>query len=811
MKKEGILKRTAKALKEIVFEKYAFLIAISFILGLMLVFSSCSALAYNWDFSTPSDYIYNATEIIVTGGNAQLNGTSNTPYSWWHLNENTGTNITDSSGNNRNGVAMANPSWVAGKLNSALQFNGASNYVDFGNSTGNFERTQAFSVELWFKTANTGQQIFLSKMKSTENYEGWEIYFDGTSTNRIVFDLKSNIASTNMIRVYCSPSVVADNNWHHLVVTYDGSSNATGVKFYFDGSLKTNGIIYNTLTASILTSTAFQLSGRGNGALGIAGLLDEVIIYDGVLSSTKVISRYNSGNGIESPVGDYPLGYYTIQTKNNFTLLSNLMNFNETAIKTGSAIKYSVTTDGTDWKFWNSSVWSISNGSWTQSSPASDINSHISTLGSSGNFSFKAVLHSNEGIYTPYLDNIEVLECSENWVANYTSCGTNLNASCSGYDNKTKIYYDSNSCGSTSSLPADNGTCISCDYCLPSWYCEIFDNCAGYWKDCLFVNTTLPSFNSCCLMTGYSSDCTYTGSLALYKAPCGDILAIMSVNQYPYIDCNTTYNIEVIATINGSRLQFNNMYIDLDGITYNMTWDNSSQSYKTSFIFQYGDYPFSIWEDYPDGVMQNITGTFIVRCPFFVTIEGYIIKPKNQTNQFINTNTYAFAEFENQVKKQQLGGRSPYDTTLEQYLTPLDFKRLFKTKVFHTTYTGNSATFKLWEANRTYAFRLVDGQMFFHEGAYSQMNMSKSFGTNLYLGTLYLTGANETYQVFLTQQELHPYTTLFNWLWFIGVLIILISGIAITFMGFPQVAYYFAIFLFFALTILRIIIWIGVG
>ena len=376
-----------------------------------LIAFSFNVSAYNWDFSNSSDYFYNTSEIIVSGGNAYLNGTISAPiYSWWHLNENNGTQINDSSGNNYTGMALGNPTWISGKLNSALQFNGLNQYVDFGNLTANFERTQAFSVELWFKTSATSSgQIIISKIQPTGSFTGWEIFYDGTATNNIYFDEINSVTPSNMLRVYCTPAVVADNNWHHLVVTYDGSSSPSGVKFYFDGVLKTTGTGINTLTGSILTSTSLQLDGRNSGATGLVGSLDEVVIYSGVLTATKVTARYNSGNGTENAIGDYQTGNYTIQPKTNFSFAVALNLFNETAIKTGSQIKYSINGNGT-WKYWNGASWVASDGSYAQSSLASDINSQISSLTNSGNLSFRAVLHSTDGLYTPYLDNIEATE-----------------------------------------------------------------------------------------------------------------------------------------------------------------------------------------------------------------------------------------------------------------------------------------------------------------------------------------------------------------------------------------------------------------
>jgi len=752
-----------------------------------------SAFSYNWNFSTASDYTYNSTQIIVSGGIAYINGTTSAPiYAWWHLNENTGTNIGDSSGNNRNGTAMASPSWVTGKLSSALQFNGLNQYVDFGNSTANFERTQAFSVELWFKTANTGQQILLSKMQSTGNYAGWEIYYDGTGTNRMFFDL-SNIATTNHIRVYCSPSVVADNNWHHLVVTYDGSSNATGVNFYFDGSPKTTGITYNTLTASILTSTPFQLSGRGNGAMGIVGLLDEVVIYNGVLTSDKVTSRYNSGNGTETAVGDYPIGYYTIQPKNNFSYSATLMNFIETATKTNSEIQYIITTNGV-WKYWNGTSWTISNGNWTQSNSASDIATHISTIGSSGNFTFKAILHSTDGTYTPYLDNIEISECSENWIVNYTNCNI--------FDNNTKYYYDSNNCGTFNNLPADNGTSISCDYCTPNWYCSVFDNvCENSpyptWLYCLQANDTHSP--TCCQQTGLGSDCN--SSLTTLSKPCGNISQYLNVPSYPYVDLNTSYPMQYFIYLNDVASYVGNVSIDvreLDGNTsnFNFTWNNADKSYDLTLLFtEIGNYPFTIYTYYP--YIHNLTGEFLVRQSYNVTFCGF-----NQDDDYAsyeNDYAYLIAEFTSSKKY--------YNDNLEQFITPLGFKTTFKTPVFHTLYRNGCGTFKLYEADE-YVVRLFDGIATF-QTTFSQPNITKTYGTNIYFGKYALNGTDTSYNVLFTNKDIRQFTWLFNTLFVVLLIAIVIISIFMFFVIIekPYVSIIFGLGFSVMLVIARIVIW----
>lgn len=383
--------------------KYFFLLIISLILSIGIV--NASSGSYNWNFTTPSDYIYNTTEIIVTGGNAQLNGTTTTPHVWFHLNELSGITIGDSSGNNFNGIGIPNATWVTGKLNNALQFNGATQYVNFTNSsTGNFERTEAHSYEFWVKTsvAPTNSPVIMGKIDYV-GYRGWYIFEDNFGG----VDFIEITSLTNYLHIKTTTATINNNLWRYVVVTYDGTSSASGVKIYIDGVNQNLTTTKNNLEGTIITSESFKI-GRDNVGAYFNGVLDEIVIHNKVLSQSDVNYRYNSGAGTENSLGAYQTEYYSIQPKNNFSFSTALNLFNETATKTGSEIKYSVTTDGS-WKYWDGSSWVTSNGNWTQSNSASDVNSHINTLGSSGNFTFRAILHSTDGTYTPYLDNIFTL------------------------------------------------------------------------------------------------------------------------------------------------------------------------------------------------------------------------------------------------------------------------------------------------------------------------------------------------------------------------------------------------------------------
>ena len=406
-------------------------------------------------------------------------------------------------------------------------------------------------------------------------------------------------------------------------------------------------------------------------------------------------------------------------------------------------------------------------------------------------------------------------DCTPNWIANYTSCGTNLNASCGTYDNKTKIYYDSNSCGTSLTLPADNGTCIACDYCSPSWYCETLNTtCFNEWRECLAIGDN--NYGICCAVTHLGNDCNFTGDLGQYKQPCGDMVTTFTTNaDYPYVDCNTTATFGLAITINNTRQDFKHLFMEFPTIpyTFNWTWDNATQSYSINLLFTTeGDYPYVIWSDYPLGAMQNITGTLKVRCSCYITVNGYTLFPTNATEPYKNTHAYIGMELTSQKKTGMTGSRNPYDTQLEDFLTPLTFSK-YPYKMFHAPYVNGQAVVKLWEKNETYAIRLFDGDVTFQQGVYSTVNATRLYKTNIFLGTQKFTcgtGGDEQFNYFFTQKELQPFTWLFNWIFLILIIAVIVIAGFLLFM-IPPFAMPFGIGGVVLLCILRIVLWVAIG
>jgi hypothetical protein len=97
-----------------------------------------------------------------------------------------------------------------------------------------------------------------------------------------------------------SSITISNSNWRHIVVTYNGTSLASGVLLYVDGSVDGSPtVLSNNLNGTILNAVNFYIAKNGN--LGyFTGKLDEVTVYDRVLTATEVAGRYNSGVGTQS-------------------------------------------------------------------------------------------------------------------------------------------------------------------------------------------------------------------------------------------------------------------------------------------------------------------------------------------------------------------------------------------------------------------------------------------------------------------------------------------------------------------------------
>ena len=175
--------------------------------------------------------------------------------------------------------------------NYSIELDGISDYVTMGNTL-DFTNTDAFSISCWFKRTRSGVSEFLvAKQDSTSNSRGYSLLIP-SSDNKVTVVIRNNIASSGRLIVDCT-TAITDTNWHHIVMTYDGSSNVSGVNLYLDGNNDT-GVTSGTLSSNISNNASFEIGAR-NALNQFSGKIDEVSVFNSELSASDVTSIYNSG------------------------------------------------------------------------------------------------------------------------------------------------------------------------------------------------------------------------------------------------------------------------------------------------------------------------------------------------------------------------------------------------------------------------------------------------------------------------------------------------------------------------------------
>ncbi|MCH7226499.1 DUF1553 domain-containing protein [Verrucomicrobiaceae bacterium E54] len=153
---------------------------------------------------------------------------------------------------------------------------------------GNFTRHQPFSIGLWVQTPGPLERAVIfrrSKAWTDAASRGYELLLeDGKLSAALVhFD------PGNSIRVR-SRDPLPVGEWHHVTLTYDGSSRASGLKLHLDGKPLATEVVRDKLTRQITGG------GEPNLALGERfrdtgfrdGLVDELHVFDRELTALEV-------------------------------------------------------------------------------------------------------------------------------------------------------------------------------------------------------------------------------------------------------------------------------------------------------------------------------------------------------------------------------------------------------------------------------------------------------------------------------------------------------------------------------------------
>ena len=161
----------------------------------------------------------------------------------------------------------------------------ATQYIDFADPQP-MERDQAFSLSVWINPGSSPQGCVASKQDSNAEARGFEILWYKAQP-------RINLAhryGNDGIEVVAKDKF-SGGQWRHLVITYDGSSKAAGLRVYVDGKLSEVDVRRDSLSGSIASKEPWRIGWKGTG-IGFEGSVDEFRLYDRAISADEVTALH---------------------------------------------------------------------------------------------------------------------------------------------------------------------------------------------------------------------------------------------------------------------------------------------------------------------------------------------------------------------------------------------------------------------------------------------------------------------------------------------------------------------------------------
>jgi len=211
----------------------------------------------------------------VYGGGTPSDLTSLSPITWYRMGENSNflsPQILMPENTNKDKVS-----------NFSMDFDGVDDNIDCGDFSA-YDNGD-LSCSFWiYRTTSTSLDYLISNTASSSK-AGFDIIID--STERLKF--RRNTRTKDCASGWYHGGITVDN-WYHIAVTYDEGLN--------EGKIYVNAVLKATTAGSSSTnsaSTDLKIGSHTADTAFFTGNIDEVAIFDSVLSTGDVTAMYNLG------------------------------------------------------------------------------------------------------------------------------------------------------------------------------------------------------------------------------------------------------------------------------------------------------------------------------------------------------------------------------------------------------------------------------------------------------------------------------------------------------------------------------------
>ena len=201
----------------------------------------------------------------------------------------------------------------------SMAFDGTNDYVNAGTGLFTGSTISTISISCWIKTTAGLANAIISKDLATNTNRVFLLQLSG---NNLFWQNTVPSGTTTFQNLSTVGVTLTDGNWHHIVVTYEaGSTSGTAEKkIYVDGQVKATASqatlydIYNN------PSVPIEIGRRGDANRYFDGNIDEVAIFDYVLSERQIkqdiyngttsgkTADLNNNSNLTPPIAWYRMG-----------------------------------------------------------------------------------------------------------------------------------------------------------------------------------------------------------------------------------------------------------------------------------------------------------------------------------------------------------------------------------------------------------------------------------------------------------------------------------------------------------------------
>lgn len=172
---------------------------------------------------------------------------------------------------------------VEGVRGRAVEFDGRT-WLDAGDLA-NFGFYDKFSISFWIRPTVGSRGTIVSRMTDAPQAEG---YYVALEQGRLHVNLVKRWLD-DACRVRTAAPLVPEV-WQHVLVTYDGSRVAAGIKVYVNGEPQPTEVLLDELNQSFAVKEPLRIGG-GEGPGGrFVGSLDEVRVYAVLLEAQEALA-----------------------------------------------------------------------------------------------------------------------------------------------------------------------------------------------------------------------------------------------------------------------------------------------------------------------------------------------------------------------------------------------------------------------------------------------------------------------------------------------------------------------------------------